>query len=87
MVNAFYLQLTGLRASVYFDYVPSKANIADLPSRGDFDLLRAELAAPPAFTHVQSDSHVLKVPTLSMWDRPLEAWVSDTSFPHAEWPS
>lgn len=35
MVNIFYLQMIGLRASVFFDYVPSKANIADLPSRGE----------------------------------------------------
>jgi len=34
-VNVFYLQMVALRASVYFDYVPSKANIADLPSRGN----------------------------------------------------
>ena len=33
MVNAFYLQIAGLRSAVYFDWVPSKANIADLPSR------------------------------------------------------
>ena len=45
MVNAFYLQCAGLRASVYFDYVPSKANIADLPSRNKFDILINELDA------------------------------------------
>ena len=31
---AFYLQAAGLGTSVFFDYVPSKANIADLPSCG-----------------------------------------------------
>ena len=29
-----------LRARVWYEYVASKANIADLPSRGDFALLR-----------------------------------------------
>ena len=32
MSNAFHMQLAGLRTSVYLDYVPSKANIADLQS-------------------------------------------------------
>lgn len=31
---------TGLQARVYFDYVPSKANMADLPSRGDYVIPR-----------------------------------------------
>ena len=31
MSNAFHMQLAGMRASVFLDYVPSKANIADLP--------------------------------------------------------
>ena len=43
-VNVFYLQMPSLRAAVYFEYVPSKANIADLPSRRMFTLLRSELA-------------------------------------------
>ena len=46
-VNVFYAQMLGLRASVYFDWVPSKANIADLPSRGAFAHTRAELAGIP----------------------------------------
>ena len=41
-VNVFYLQLMSLRASVFFEYVPSEANIADLSSRLLFsDLLEA----------------------------------------------
>ena len=43
MINAFHLQAAGLRTSVYFDYVPSKANIADLPSRDAWEELRVEL--------------------------------------------
>eukprot|EP00966_Prymnesium_polylepis_P306153 7074763-Prymnesium_polylepis.1 len=35
--------MVALRASIYLDWVPSKANIADLPSRGEFAALRAEL--------------------------------------------
>ena len=29
-VNVFYLQMLSLRASVYFDYVPTKANIQEI---------------------------------------------------------
>ena len=43
-VNDFYLQMIGLRASVYLDWVPSKANIADLPSRNAFVQLASELS-------------------------------------------
>ena len=39
--NGFHLLAAGLRMAVYFDYVPSKANIADLPSRGEFAVPRA----------------------------------------------
>ena len=42
-MNIFYLQMIALRAHVFFEYVSSKANIADLPSREAFDELRAEL--------------------------------------------
>ena len=36
VVSAFHAYVTGLRAWVYLDYVPSAANIADLPSRGEY---------------------------------------------------
>ncbi len=34
--NAYHLLAAGLRTAAYFDYVPSAANIADLPSRDEF---------------------------------------------------
>ena len=39
--NADRLMAAGLRFRAYMGYVASKANIADLPSRGEFALLRA----------------------------------------------
>ena len=39
MANAFHLTTCGMRTHTWLDYVPSLANIADLPSRGDFELL------------------------------------------------
>ena len=72
-VNEFYLQMLSLRASVYLDWVPSKANIADLPSRGEFRALRAELRgiagadAPP--------DHLIS-PSLASWRAPLRSWAA-----------
>ena len=39
MVNAFHLQLAGLQTAVYLEYVPSLANIADLPPCDEFEVL------------------------------------------------
>ena len=60
-VNVFYLQMLSLRSAVYFDYVPSKANIADLPSRRMFVQLRSELAGLRGVTR---PSDVLRVPSV-----------------------
>ena len=67
IVNAYHLLAAGLRASTYMDYVPSKANIADLPSRGDH-------AIPRAHGAVVQD---LAVPAYDSLQRPLEAWIRD----------
>ena len=50
MGHDFAIRAARLSCGVWFDYVRSKANIADLPSRGEFDLLLAmgsvEVLAP-----------------------------------------
>ena len=63
IVNAFHLWGAGLRMRPYFDYVPSKANIADLPSRGHFELLHDFGSRPIE----------LKIPPISDWLSPAEA--------------
>ena len=40
VVHAFHAWNAGARVSVWFEYVRSKANIADLPSRDEFEMLR-----------------------------------------------
>ena len=53
-LNAFHLQMAGLRANAYYEFVPSLANLADLPSRNEFELLeqlggrRVDVVFPPA---------------------------------------
>ena len=63
--NGFHLMAAGLRTAAYFDYVPSKANIADLPSRGEFALPRA----------LGADVVPMRVPGRAMLEGPLEAWI------------
>ena len=41
MVHDFAIRAARISCGVWFDYVRSKANLADLPSRGEFDLLLA----------------------------------------------
>ena len=72
MANVLYLQLAGLRTSVYFDYVPSKANIADLPSRRMFELLAHELRGIPPHPGA---THTLVVPNVASWHAPLSRWI------------
>ena len=72
-VNVFYLQALGLRTSVYFDYVPSKANIADLPSRGAGAELAAELTGLRRLGSLPWDP--LIVPSVGSWTAPLTSWV------------
>ena len=57
----------------HFEYVPSTANIADLPSRGAFTEPRAELVG----MHMRGfmpDS--LIVPSVASWRAPLDTWAA-----------
>ena len=69
MVNAFHLLMAGLKTATYMDYVPSKANIADDPSRGTHDL--------PIALGAVVEQGGLRAPTYSMLSRPPEAWLVD----------
>jgi len=71
-VNTFYLQMLGLRSSVYFDWVPSKANIADLPSRAGWTELALALRGLRRLSH---PSDHLVVPDIHTWRAPLGYWV------------
>ena len=72
-VNVFYLQMMALRASVYFDWVPSKANIADAPSRYAFAEARYELSV---FKLRGGMPDPLLVPGVAEWSAPLSRWAS-----------
>ena len=65
MVNLFHLTTAGMRTRTYLEYVPSLSNIADLPSRGKFELLE-RLGAQR--THI---------PVLGVtdWSTSLTSWI------------
>jgi len=74
-VNVFYLQMVRLRAKVYFDYVASKANIADLPSRYAFSQLKKELRG---FRIRGGAPDQLAIPTIASWRAPLDSWLESS---------
>ena len=65
MINAFHLQIAALDANVYYEFVPSKCNVADLPSRDDFELLEEQGGRRTA----------MKFPPTSDWTGPLDLWI------------
>ena len=64
--NMFWLLLAGMRTRPYLEYVPSLSNIADLPSRGKYELLE-RLGA----------RRVYYVPLIGTtdWNAPLTNWI------------
>ena len=74
IINAFKLKQAALRMRVWFEYVPSEQNIADLPSRGWWDAMYDAISA------VSGDewtciSYMMKVPDFSSWLAPLSGFV------------
>ena len=55
----------GLGITAWFEYVASKANIADFPSRGDFEMLM----------QLGSEERELTLPSLDGWDADVQLWV------------
>ena len=64
-MNAFHLQLAGLEADVYLEFVPSLANIADLPSRNEFELL----------DRLGGRRVGINLPSAADWMAPLASWI------------
>ena len=64
-MHAFHSLNVGLESDVWFEYVASAANIADLPSRGDTKLLR----------RLKSTERAVVLPSIDDWDLPASAWM------------
>jgi hypothetical protein len=83
-VNVFYLQMVAIRTSVYFDYVPTKANIADLPSRGAHERTRHELSG---LRRRGSAPDKLLIPSVAQWTAPLDSWAVRRDSHHLMFPA
>lgn len=55
LISVFHTMNAAVRANVWFEYVPSAANIADLPSRDDLELLHSERFKAEPFPIVWPD--------------------------------
>ena len=74
LTNSYHLAVAHLECKVWLEWVPSKANVADLPSRdGDLELLEVLEAAGfgPAFDEVE-----FRLPPLATWAAPLAAFAA-----------
>jgi hypothetical protein len=68
IVHAFHAWNLGLKASVWFEYVRSKANIADLPSRG--------VDTPDMLVALGSTYVEMVMPPLDDWTKPAAMWAA-----------
>ena len=66
IVHAFHAFNLGLRATAWFEYVRSEANIADMPSRGEFEYLHS----------LGAKSSPLVLPLLDSWSRTASEWIA-----------
>ena len=73
IVNAFHALNVGLRADVFFEYVRSKANIADLPSRGALKELLHVLRRLGMRREAVRVGGVF--PPFDSWAAPASAWL------------
>ena len=73
IVNAFHAFNAGLRSEPFFEYVRSKANIADLPSRGEMRELKRLLLEAGCFGKIKRiECHL---PSVDEWDDLAFEWM------------
>ena len=65
IVHAFHAFALGIDVSSWFEYVASKANIADLPSRGEFDWVHERFGSEWVDT---------TLPDVAKWDECAWEW-------------
>jgi hypothetical protein len=64
ITSMFHMFNCGLQSRVYFEYVESKANVADLPSRDSFEFLNG----------IRSVYVHMRLPSVDEWDASLSYW-------------
>ena len=77
LVNTFHLTLAELRCRTWLEWVPSKANISDLPSRDDDDALLDALAAAHLGSMLDGFDEVeFDLPPIASWSAPLATFAA-----------
>ena len=70
VINAFKVMQAKLRMRVWFEYIPSEQNIADLPSRGWWDKMY-EVLSELCCDEWTCIEYTVKLPDFSSWLAPL----------------
>ena len=79
---AFHAANLALRANVWFNYVATKANVADLPSRRAFEEMAAVLRAADSSFNLADDQVDISLPPIGLeW-----AEMAETILPKASGP-
>jgi hypothetical protein len=77
LVNAFHAFNAGLGAHAYFEYVRSKANVADYPSRFEFALLVLALNQA-GLSGIPWSTVIARLPSVEDWsDYSPQAWLEE----------
>ena len=69
LIHAFHMFNAGLKADVWFEYVESESNVADAPSRNDFEMLEM----------LGSTFYEMVIPEVADFYRPLGQWFFDAT--------
>jgi hypothetical protein len=73
ITNAFHAFNAGLRAMTFFEYIRSKANIADLPSRGGMEELKRVFREADCFGEIREIK--CRLPEISAWHDHASTWI------------
>lgn len=77
IVSAFHASMVSVKARVFFEYVDTKANPADLPSRGAMTELVGELSSAGIGGNIVTVEYVL--PKTQSWWSSAGHWISGMS--------
>jgi hypothetical protein len=78
IINAFKVRQAFLRMRVWFEYVPSAQNIADLPSRGALDQMFYVIDTICAHVDWDVFEHAMCFPRFETWCAPIEGAASSS---------
>lgn len=75
IVHAFHSLNAGLRMNVWFQYVASKANVSDLPSRAADDELMEVLQRFEHRCDIDREPVEMVIPPFDKWNAPFSVWL------------